>query len=159
MLVSDVVLNNTEYFVVVYKHTTTRMPATKTGTWFQTANPSFGGTWNIIADGTIVSPNAENGEGITSVLITRGGSMYMDKTMETFGFPCFGETAWIPTIGHDFSSDAIFTLGQTTTIGAHTATWNLIADLFGMPYLENDCDEVSSGTWSWNGRVGEIYVD
>jgi hypothetical protein len=160
VVVSDVVLNDAEYFAVVYKHTTTRMPAAATGTWLETGNPAFNGTWNIIADGTIVDPNGFGGEGVTSVFITRGGNMFMDTTMETFSFaPCGGPEVWIPTIGFVGQSETTTTTwGQTTTIGSAAATWDLIYD-FNVPYSDPACGVLTSGTWSWNGKVGEIYGD
>lgn len=163
VIVSDVVLNNQEYFSQVFKHTTTRMPAARTGTWLQTSNPAFNGTWNIIADGTIVSPNGFGGEGITSVLITRGGAIFTDTTMEPWDFtPCGAPTStWVPTIGFVggiTSPNAITTWAQTTNIGSNPATWNMIAD-FQDPYADNACTPMASGTWAWNGRTGEIYTD
>lgn len=165
--VNDVVLNNQEYFSKVFKHTTTRMPAALTGTFVQTGKPGFNGTWNMIADGTIVAPNGFGGEGITEVMITKSGNMFSDTTMEAYDFsPCGGPAVWIPTIGFVGGlnePNALTTWGQTTAIGGSSVTWDMIAN-FGTLYANNACAEVASGTYTWttpNGNVkpGEIYVD
>lgn len=69
--------------------------------------------------------------------------------------------ATIPAVG---GATLVSAGGQTSMINGIEATWNLnytpaiaIASV-NETYVDDDCNEITSGTWSWNGRSGTTTV-
>ncbi|MBX2826889.1 MAG: hypothetical protein KTR22_01925 [Flavobacteriaceae bacterium] len=159
------------FFGVVAKKTTTLSPMSFTGTFEETGNPSYAGTWNFIADGTNPDPNGSgtNYEGLTEVIVTLNGNMYTDVgPFEDTTVGCLGEA--IPTLAtHATSTEGAITDQTTNFTPASQTTWNIefTKNSAGSAiYYDSNCSgiNVASGgtfttTWQSETHIGIIQVD
>ncbi len=180
--VTNVTLNDESYFAYVIKSTSANRATSYTGTFNETGNAAFSGTWNILSNG-IYGPNNYNGTQITDVMITFGNSMVVDSVMEAMPFQCFGVQAWIPIVDYaNIAGEGILAFGQESNLNGDV-DWDLgytDGALYGIPAYTNGsfptlnasstksgfgCPISSSGTFSWTSaanatvRNGEIYID
>jgi len=109
---------------------------------------------------------------------TPSGIMFTDNSMESFTgtgacpfvppsplqpFFTGPQTLDIPLLGlTDVDEYAAF--DQSSTLGNHVSTWNLgyslVAGTGGnQEYVDNNCDIVPGGVWSWNGRNGSFIFN
>ena len=154
-------LNNELFFGEIVKDKSNTRAMAETG-FYQSDDGNRTGTWSLIADGTSISPNGFGGEGITSAVVTNGGSMFTDTVFENWNFPCVGVTAFIPVIV-DFdtgvSPDTPAVLDQTSDF-AGTTTWGLLMNGDdGTEYADRDCNTVPAGRFARIGFSGDIFMD
>ncbi len=167
-IITHAELEGSPFFGVVAKKTTTKVPISLTGTFEETGNPAYSGTWSFMADGSNPDPNGSGStyEGLTGVVITIDGNMYMDEgPFEDTSTGCLGEAS--PTL----STFALGTQGaitdQVTQFSpASETTWNIEFSkniLQGILYFDAGCSKTPGGTFTttWQGdvRSGSISVD
>ncbi len=181
--VTNVTLNNESYFAYVIKSTSANRATSYTGTFNETGNMAFSGTWNILSNG-VFGPNGNNGTAVSDVMVTFGNTMFVDSNMETGFFPCFGQSNWVPIVdAFNYAGDGVLAFGQQSSLNG-IANWGLgySDDGFnGFPsYLQvqqipiptlksssrmGGCSTVSNGEFTWTSaanatvRNGEIYID
>ncbi len=166
--IANIVLLNESFFGRVVKSMSSNMASSATATFSEIGNPSFSGTWNLIADGSITNPNGNNGDGITSVLITINGDFFEDFIFDSFNaMGCLGNSGYIPTLTSYGVPGYTICDYQTSVFADGTAKWNLSYDQVGpggyMNYLL--CESTTSGTFTWTSsdntiyKVGEILLD
>ena len=156
------------------------------GTFTEDADPTFMGTWDLLASGPQVPVTIPTGEPgpfpppfvtvdvniITSVVLTRSGTMFTDATLEMFtpGAGC-GTTLPPGPQAPFFTGDVLLFGGllDVNEFGAATqqsmfdgdlAQWNLIFSKYqGNKYYDANCTEIlGGGTWAWKGRTGKILL-
>lgn len=165
--ISEITLSNETYFGRVVKSLSSNRASIVTATFSEIGNPDFSGTFNLIADGTIVDPNGNNGEGITSLLITMDGDAYEDFDFEMFNATtCLGVSSYYPTLSSFGVADFIVSDYQTFSFAGGMAKWNMSYDPTGTGYMNYFlCDTATTGTFTWTSadgtqyRVGEIVMD
>jgi len=166
--IANIVLLNESFFGRVVKSMSNNMASSATATFSEIGNPSFSGTWNLIADGSITNPNGNNGDGITSVLITINGDFFEDFIFDGFNaMGCLGNSDYIPTLTSYGVPGYTICDYQTSVFADGMAKWNLSYDQVGpggyMNYLL--CESTTSGTFTWTSsdntiyKVGEILLD
>ena len=166
-IISNVGLYNESHFGSVVKSRSNSLANAVTATFSEIENPSFGGTWSLISDGSIQNPNGDGGEAITSLMITLDGNVYTDTNFEAFNASaCFGSTSYIPTIGANGFQDFTICDYQNTEFASGVAKWNLGYDASTDTYMSwMHCEVVASGDFVWisadgiTTRIGGIYLD
>lgn len=166
-LVTEVIVNNHEFHISVVKSRSTRMASSATATFQEFDNPLFGGTWNLISDGTIVDPNGNNGEGITALIVTMDGNVYTDVEFDNFNaLNCLGNADFVPTINTNGIPNYIIVDNQTTPMAIGMAKWSLGFDPIENNYIKwMFCQVLPAGEFSWINnagttmKVGSIVLD
>ena len=154
------------------------------GTFVDDLDASFGGTWDLLSTSTqtvtlptgLMFPFPTTVDVVVNIVsetvVTKtGGGIFIDSSMELFtpGATCVEE---IPT-GEQapfFSGEQNllglvdineYALGnQTSTYGGAVNSWSFIfSKAAGDIYYDIDCNEITSGTWSWNSRSGSILLN
>ena len=161
-VITNASYHNEQFFGALVKDKSNTRAMAETGTYTNAGGVVLG-TWNLIADGTIVDPNGFGGEGITDVFVTRNSQTFNDTTFENFNFVCAGISSFVPVIV-DFDGattpDTPAVWNQTSDFNGVT-TWGLIMNGDGgVDYADENCNPIPSGTFNWNGAVtGNIYID
>jgi hypothetical protein len=166
-IVNEATMNNHEFFISVAKSRSSSMASSITATFQEIGNPSFGGTWSLIADGTITSPNGNNGDGVTSLVITMGGSVYYDYTFDNFNvLECLGIVDFVPTINANGIENYVIIDNQTSPMADGMLKWSLGYNAIESDYMKwMFCQIVPAGEFSWidndgtNMKVGTILID
>lgn len=165
-IISELEINNEAHFANVVKSRSTSMASSVTATFTETENPSYSGTWNMIADGTIVNANGLNGDGITSLMITINGEVFTDATFDDFDASvCFGISNLIPILNTQGVPNYIVSSYQTTEFDNGVAKWGLGYDPTTDTYMNyRTCTTATSGYFNWidapgNVRNGIITID
>ncbi len=169
-VVLDAKIGTEMYMGVVFKKTSQRAPVSITGTYQETGNPSFAGSWNFISDGSNPDPNGNFSvsEALTEVIITdNNGNMYTDSGPFETDAGCASQ--FIPVVVEFFSVQAAYASRQISNFTPVTQTdWTLEGSNNGTNEsyaadLGSGCVTVSSGifthTWQSQVRNGEIYID
>ena len=166
--VTNAVFNNHNYTINVLKSRSQNRASAITAT-FAEGDPvsNFLGTWSLISDGTVVNPNGNNGEAITSVIITMDGSTYTDTVFDNFnGSNCFGISSFVPVLNSDSVIGHIISAYQTSPFASGMAKWGLGYDPVTDEYTDYlFCESATSGYFEWTNdqgtvtRIGEINVD
>jgi hypothetical protein len=135
------------------------LASSTTATFTEIGNPSFSGTWSLIADGSIVNPNGNNGSGVTSLLIVIDGETIEDFEFDSFNATgCLGNSSYYPTLNTFGMTDFVVCDYQTTSFAGGTAKWNLSFDQNTQGYMNYFlCENASSGTFTWTSADGSIY--
>jgi len=156
-------LGDDPYLATIVKDKSNINISVMTGTFFEDGNPSFNGTWNLIADGSKNNPNSMGGAGITASMITFNGNMFNDTDFNTFDFTCVNDETFEPVI-IDFGERNVLAGNQTTTLPNGTVVeWELLYDT--VRYVNADCGVGETGTFTWTNapgtvvRTGFIHVD
>lgn len=165
--ISNIVLQSESFFGRVVKSMSSNMASSVTATFSATGNPGFSGTWNLIADGSNANPNGENGDGITSLLITLDGVVYEDFEFSSFNATtCFGIPSYVPTLSSFETPEFTICDYQTSVFNGGTAKWTVSYDPDGAGYMNYlSCETATAGTFDWTSadgitsRIGEIVVD
>ncbi|TDI69334.1 MAG: hypothetical protein E2O86_05705 [Bacteroidetes bacterium] len=159
--IANIVLLNESFFGRVVKSMSNNMASSATATFSENGNPSFSGTWNLIADGSILNPNGNNGDGITSLLITINGDLFEDFTFDSFNAAaCLGNSDYFPTLYSYGVPDFTICDYQTTSFAGGTAKWNLSYDQSGQGYVNYFlCENTTAGTFTWTSSDGTIYKE
>lgn len=162
-VITDATLNNLPYFSRVVKSRSQNRAMSKTGTFTETGNPAFSGTWNLISDGTVVNTPEYTGEAITASAITFNGTMYSDNTFDTFDSTfCWGDPNMIPVLNLQGHPDYLTTEDQISNFGPYTVNWSMSFQI-GFYWNYISCQERVSGIFTAvNGattRIGNIYID
>ena len=154
-----------------YKETSTQRGVGSLGTYVDSADAAFTGTWDLISVG---DPHPLGiGVVVTEVLVVApGAGVFTDMVFEPFDFACFGAVGTLPMLLNDPGvRNELWAFEQTSMFGSILATYDLgissvirdgnnlgYADFFnrdggGAPgcFLAG-----SSGVWDWNGRSGTI---
>lgn len=165
--IHELVLNSQNYFSQVVKSMSYNMASSATAVFTETGNPAFTGTWSLLADGTISSPNGNGGDGITSVMVVYLGEFFEDFDFDSYNASvCLGNGSYVPTL-NSFGTPG-FTISdyQTTAFANGMAKWNLSYDPNTSSYMNYLlCQPESAGTFSWSSidgtivKYGEIILD
>jgi hypothetical protein len=165
--ISNIVLLNESFFGRVVKSMSNNMASSATATFSESGNPSFSGTWNLLADGSIFDPNENGGDGITSLLITINGDLVEDFDFNDFNaMACLSNASYVPTLNSYGVADYTICDYQTSAFAGGTAKWYLSYDQSGAVYMNYfACEPTSSGTFIWTSddgivtKIGEIILD
>lgn len=165
--ISNIVLFNESFYGRVVKSRSSNPPSSTTASFTEIGNPSFSGTWNLIADGSISNPNGNNGDGVTSILITINGDLIEDFDIENFDAQtCLGSANYIPTLNSFGMNDYTISDVQNTPFAGGTSKWYLSYDAFTGVYMNyTTCETTSGGTFTWTSsdgtisKMGEIMLD
>ena len=168
--------------VKVLKETSGNQVRAVLGTFVQSDDPTFTGSWDLMSSGTRVvtvptglpAPTTIDVtvNNISDVAVTVDGVLFSDIVMEDFIVPnvCgaplpIGNQApfysGMQTIGgFPINEYAAATQTSTFVVGDPAATWNLVYSGYqGGLYYDADCNVIAGGTWSWKGRTGTITLD
>jgi hypothetical protein len=153
------------------------------GTFEDSNDTSFNGTWDFLTSGTRVvtvptglappNPAAVNVTVniVADVVLTKGGMTFNDNSMESFTVSSGCNALLLPTgvqtpfvsgpqsLGGIFMIDEYAAPDQTSIFLGEVATWNLVYSTYQDSYFNGDCSSSSSGSWSWKGRTGTITLD
>lgn len=166
----DIVLNDEPYFMRLFKNDRGGGEIFMTGTFFDSAMPSFSGTWNMMSSGSYDSPNGFGGDELFEVFVTHNGNDYYDSEFETFdSSACLGLADVVP-VAFAFGPDEleIWADEQVSFISNGVISWDLSFTRSGgfETYLDlATCGGIFAGFFIWTNdantitRVGEIYVD
>ncbi len=165
--ITNLVLQNESFFGRVVKSMSNNMASSATATFTETGNPGFSGTWNLIADGSVFNPNGNNGDGITSLLITVDGDLIEDFDFNSFNaMACLSSANYTPTLNSYGVADYTICDYQTSAFAGGTAKWYLSYDQSGAVYMNYfSCEATTSGTFIWTSddgivtKLGEIILD
>ena len=165
--VANAVLNGTSYFTNLVKSRSHNRASAVTASFEEIDNPQFGGTWNLISDGSITNPNGSNGEAITSLMITMGTQVFIDTTFDNFDASyCLGVLDFVPTLSANSMVNTVMCDYQTTQMAGGIVKWSLGYDPLEDDYIDwRWCEVISSGTFGWTdlagtfSRVGWIVMD
>lgn len=154
------------------------------GTFVDSADSGFTGTWDLLSTSTQVitiptglgfpfPPTVDVTVNIISeVVITKsGGGVVTDDTMELFTpgptcddtFPTGEQQPFFSgeqNIGGAIDINEYGVANQISTFFGSDCNWNFIfSKAAGDLYYDIDCNEVTSGTWSWRTRSGTITLN
>ncbi|MEM7186930.1 MAG: hypothetical protein AAF466_09745 [Bacteroidota bacterium] len=166
-VISNIVFLNEAFSGLIVKSLSTNRASANTATFSETGNPSFSGTWSFIADGSLPNPNGNNGDGITSLLITIDGDSYQDSVFDTFNATdCLGISEYVPTLNSFGLSGYTISDYQTSEFADGIAKWYLSFDAFNSQYMNYlFCETATAGTFEWTSedatitRIGVITLD
>ena len=138
-----------------------------TASFYGSTDPLFTGTWSFIADGTVFSPNGDNGDGITSVMIVYDGQSYTDTIFDSFdSASCLGNSSYVPTINSFGVQGSVASDYQTTAFAGGMAKWDISYDATTDTYMNyRSCATEVAGTFSWTDgantvmTLGQIILD
>lgn len=166
-VVSNAVLNGVSYFAHLVKSRSHNRASAITTSFEENNNPVFGGTWNLISDGSISDPNGINGEAVTSLMITMGTQVFIDNSFENYNANyCLGISDFVPTLSGNSVANTVMCDYQTSTMAGGTVKWNLGYDPLEAEYIDwRWCEVITSGSFTWtneaatSSRVGWIVMD
>jgi hypothetical protein len=166
--ISSAAFNDTSYFVNIIKSRSYNRSSTAvTAIFEEIGNPAYGGTWNLISDGSITNPNGINGEGITSLMITMGTQVFIDNSFENYDASyCLGVADFVPTLNANGVTDTVMCDYQATFMAGGIVKWNLGYDPLEEDYIDwRWCEILTAGTFRWTNpastliKVGWIILD
>lgn len=168
----------------VLKETSQNSVMISLGTYTDDSDPSFNGTWDFLSTETevITIPTGQPFPfpatvditvNIISelVLVTAGGGMFTDTAMEEFmagavcpaTFPTGSQRPFFSgeqTIGGVVEINEFAAGNQSSPLNGTDASWTFLYSFAnGSAYYDIDCNVLTAGTWSWNGRTGSILLD
>ena len=158
-VVSNLEIYNESFVAMVVKSMSNSMASSATATFSETGNPSFSGSWLLLADGSMPNPNGNGGDGITSLLITINGDDVDDFSFDSFNADtCLGNPNYYPTLNSYGVADFIVCDYQTTSFAGGTAKWNLSFDMTVEGYVNYFlCETTTAGSFTWTSNDGTIY--
>ncbi|GER60552.1 hypothetical protein [Patiriisocius marinus] len=163
--INDLQLFQENYHAYIIKSRSNKVAISYTGTFSDTTNPGFSGTWNILANGDL-NPNNLSGTTISVVMVTFGNTMFTDTAMEQGSSSCLA-TPWIPIVNLlGLADEGVLAFNQQSNFNG-TVNWDLGQSnlIFGIEYMNSSCSSVSGGTFSWTHetsgitRIGQILID
>lgn len=166
-LLTDIVLNSKSYASNIVKSRSHNRASAVTATFVDYDDTEFGGTWNLISDGSITNPNGINGEAVTSLMITMGTQVFVDTTFDNYNASyCLGVADFVPTLSANSVVNTVMCDYQTTLMAGGTAKWSLGYDPLESDYIDwRWCEVIASGNFTWTdlagtfGRAGSIILD
>jgi hypothetical protein len=166
-LINDLTINGEAYYSHLVKSMSSNPASVATAVFLEFSDPMFNGTWSIIADGSVVNPNGDNGDGITSVMVVYEGVSYTDNSMDLINVgSCLGNGSYVPTINSFGVTGSVVSDYQNTAFAGGMSKWDLGYDADTDTYMNYmNCNAVVSGTFSWTSadgiiiKTGEIIMD
>ena len=160
-------LDGEAFFSQIVKSYSSYMPMSETATFFETGNPSFSGSWSILADGIIQNPNGDLGLAISSIMIVHDGILYEDFSFDAFNSSsCLGSSTYVPTLNSFGTAGSIVCDYQTTQFAGGVTKWSISYDDDTSTYMDYiACSSQNAGYFMWTSpdntiiRVGEIELD
>ncbi|MFT5892256.1 MAG: hypothetical protein ACI9Y7_002366 [Dokdonia sp.] len=181
---TNVVINTKESYIQTVKDRSDQRANVALGTYVDTDDATFTGTWDLMTDGTL---DPIIGLPILTQTCTVGptGAMFTDTTMEPFDWSCFvGSVQTFTPIFARFgdpnnalSGNEFWAQGQTLAIGGTNASYSigvstLVSDANGeiVGLFNVDLTGVNpaigcyvsfgvQGVWEWDGRSGTIAFE
>jgi hypothetical protein len=155
-IITNALFNNTSYFTNLVKSRSHNRAAAVTTTFQEIDNIEFGGTWNLISDGSITDPNGINGEAVTSLMITMGTQVFIDNSFDNYDASyCLGVQDFVPTLSANSVTDTVMCDYQTTFMAGGIVKWSLGYDPLEEDYIDwRWCEIISSGTFRWTNQAG-----
>ena len=116
---TDVVIDNKNSYIQTVKDRSDQRASATLGTFVDLDDETFAGTWDLLADGTLVANFVGSDlatpvplPGLTQVCIVSPlGDMYVDDVFDLYDYPCVGATGFPPVF---YNSDPSAT-GPTAT--------------------------------------------
>ena len=166
-IVNNAVFNGASYFTNLVKSRSHNRASAITATFQEIGNSEFGGTWNLISDGSITDPNGINGQAVTSLMITMGTQVFIDNSFDNFNASyCLGVVDFVPTLSANSVANTVMCDYQTSLMAGGIAKWSLGYDPLEDDYIDwRWCEVISSGTFAWTdlagtySRIGWIVMD
>jgi len=166
-VINDLSLNGENFYSHLVKSMSSNPASVATAVFLEFSDPMFNGTWSIIGDGTVVNPNGDNGDGITSVMVVYDGVSYTDTAMDLINAgSCLGNGSYVPTINSFGVTGSVVSDYQNTAFAGGMSKWDLGYDADTDTYMNYmNCNAVVSGTFSWTSgdgiimKSGEIIMD
>ena len=166
-ILTNVVLNSKSYFSNIVKSRSHNRASAVTATFVDYDDSEFGGTWNLVSDGSITNPNGINGEAITSLMITMDTQVFVDNTFDNYNASyCLGVSDFVPTLSANSIANTVMSDYQATLMAGGITKWNLGYDPIESDYIDwRWCQVITSGNFSWTNlagtftRVGSIVLD
>ncbi len=157
-IVTNAVFNGTSYFTNLVKSRSHNRASAITTTFEEFDDTGFGGTWNLISDGSTSNPNGNNGEAITSLMITMGSQVFIDNSFDNFDASnCLGIVDFVPTLGANSVVNTVMCDYQTSGMAGGIAKWSLGYDPLEDDYIDwRWCEVMSSGAFQWTDLAGTI---
>jgi len=167
-IVASLVFNGNSYFTNLVKSRSHNRASAITTSFGETGNASYGGTWNLISDGSITNPNGMNGEAVTSLLITMETVSFLDNSFDNYDASyCLEIGDLVPTLNANFAENTVMCDSQITRsneIGIFK--WSLGYNPLDDEYIDwRWCEVQPSGTFVWtniegtNSKTGWIIID
>ncbi|GHC64049.1 hypothetical protein [Ulvibacter litoralis] len=186
-IIENAYINNQNAQARVLKETSQNKVVASLGTFVDSSDSSFTGTWDFLSTNTQVinvplpapappgSFEAVTVHVISELVVTKNGTMFTDTTMEQFtpGAGC-GTTLPSGSQVPFFSGDVTILVGgifsveineyaastQTSTWLGEIATWDFnFSKIQGGVYYNSNCVAQDAGTWSWKGRSGTVTLN
>ena len=160
---SEVQLDDTEGYVIVYKEKSTKRLSIALGSYVDKDDADFKGNWDLISFG-VKEFNFPGALRVQQVILSNGMSLYYDttpNTLEPFE-GCFGLSVNGPYMA-SLSQNLRILEGkeQISSFNNTSCEWSLAVtqDNGNFEYLDKRCEPSSTaGSWSWNGRQGFIVI-
>ena len=166
-IVTGAVFNGIDYFTNLVKSRSHNRASAITTIFEETGNSEFGGTWNLISDGSITDPNGINGEAVTSLMITMGTQVFIDNSFDNFDASyCLGVADFVPTLSANSVVNTVMCDYQISLMAGGVVKWSLGYDPLEDDYIDwRWCEVISSGKFNWTNfagdhtRLGTIVID
>jgi hypothetical protein len=166
-VIDDLSINGETYYSHLVKSMSSNPASVLTAVFLEYSDPMFSGTWSVIADGSIVNPNGDNGDGITSVMVVYDGVSFTDTIMDSINATsCLGNGSYIPTVNSFGVAGSVVSDYQNTVFAGGMAKWDLSYDATTDTYMDyRNCNSMVAGTFSWTSpdnsvmKTGEIILD
>ncbi|WP_299680113.1 hypothetical protein [uncultured Dokdonia sp.] len=183
-IATAVVIDGKEGYIETVKDRSDQRADVALGTYVDTDDATFAGTWDLMTDGTL---DPIIGLPILTQTCTVGptGAMFTDMTMEPFDWSCFvGSVQTFTPIfarfgdpNNPLSGNEFWAQGQTLAIGDTNASYSIgvstmVSDANGETVGLFNVDLTGAnpaigcyvsfgvqGVWEWNGRSGTIAFD
>jgi hypothetical protein len=183
-IATQVVIDNKESYIQTVKDRSGQRADVALGTYVDTGDATFAGTWDLITDGTL---DPILGLPILTQTCTIGptGAMFTDTTIESFDWSCFvGSVQTFTPIFARFgdpnnalAANEFWAQGQILPIGGTNASYSIgvstmVSNANGQTVGLFNVDQTGvnpaigcyvsfgvQGVWEWDGRSGTIAFD
>jgi hypothetical protein len=160
--VTSALFNNTSYFTNLIKSRSyNRSTTAVTAIFEEIGNPIYGGTWNLISDGSLSNPNGINGQGITTLMITMGTQVFIDNSFENYDASyCLGISEFVPTLNANGVTDTVMCDYQTSFMAGGRVKWSLGYDPLEEDYIDwRWCEVLLSGSFRWTNPSSTLMKE
>lgn len=160
---SQVQLDDTEGYIVVYKEKSSRRLSIALGQYGDRDDTAFRGNWDLISFG-IPEFNFPGALRVQEVILSNGENLFFDttpNTLEAFD-GCFGLSVNGPYMA-ELSQNLRILEGkrQTSIVNGTPCRWSLAVtqNNLDFEFLNTRCETTTTaGNWAWNGREGFIEI-